>query len=107
MTNQQKDSTRKRLIALCEQGIVQVDKWMDRDTPATQQQLGICWAYLKAGCNFTIISEEEEFLYLTIFHPTFRTIESQHPGEPEELESTDFYIPTERKIKECKGRDWY
>ena len=106
MDSQQKDNTRKRLITLCERGIVQVDKWMDRDTPATQEQLGICWAYLNAGCDFRITSEEE-CIYLTIFHPTFRTIESQHPEEPEELEFSDFYIPTEQKIKQCKGQDWY
>lgn len=94
---------RERLIALCEQGIVQVDKWMNRDTPVAQEQLGICWAYLKAGCNFRITSEEE-CIFLTIFHPTFTTIES---GESEELGSTDFYIPTEQKIKQCKGKDWY
>jgi hypothetical protein len=30
--------TREELLSLCEQGVVPVQKWRDRDTPSAQEQ---------------------------------------------------------------------
>jgi hypothetical protein len=101
-----KRPSREELITLCEKAVVSVEKWENRDTPAAQEQIGICWAYLKAGCEFEVIESDAFYHQISIFHPTFHTIESQQPMEPMELEETSFYVPTQQRIESSEG-DWY
>ncbi len=98
--------TREELISLCEKGIIPVEKWRNRDTPEAQAQLGICWAYLKAGCEFNV-DIGIYFIILNIFHPTFSTIERQEPLGGPELEETSFYVPTQRQLDRKNGGDWH
>lgn len=99
-------ASREELIALCEKAIIPLNKWRNRDTPEGQAQLGICWAYLKAGCDFKA-DEGIYFVILNIFHPTFNTIERQEGLGGPELEESSFYIPTQRQLDRKKGGDWH
>ena len=97
--------SREDLILLCERGIVPVEKWKKRDTPAALEQLAICWAYLKAGCDYEVTDFNNSFHDISIFHPTFHTIETQELLTPVELEESTFYIPTQQRL-ENKSGDW-
>lgn len=97
--------SREELIALCERAIIPVTDWRNRDTPAALEQLGICWAYLKSGCEYKA-DYGMFFVILNIFRPTFNTIERQEPLGGPELEEASFYIPTQRQLDRKKGGDW-
>lgn len=104
------DYSREELISLCERAIVPVEKWSDRDSDSAHQNIGQAWAYLKAGCEFRISTEErlttdEETIWLYFKVPTFQYFEYGDEGEgyPEE----HCYIPTEKRLQERAGEDWY
>lgn len=99
MTNQQKDNLRDRLIALCENGIVPVEEW-NNDSGEAQEQLGVCWALLKAGCKFEVIQEMDSEINLLIYYPDFFEIKTRD-------DSRYFYLPTEKRLSKCTGTDWY
>ena len=94
---------RETLIAICEAGWVRQDKWNDRDSCASQRQLGEAYALLKAGCDFVIADDitYPETIYIKILMEGF----SFH--EDGEKEVDVFYLPTMKRIEEAKGNDWY
>ena len=99
--------TRENLIQLCERGIVNHVDWSNRDSSSAQMQLGKCWALLKAGCSFDIrtsgsCATDEHTIWLDIRFPGFGYFESSESYE-EEL----FYIPTELRLTNSNGGDWY
>lgn len=100
MTNQKKDNSRKRLITLCKKGIVPVGNWEDSDSHKAQEQLGVCWVLLNAGCEFKITQETNNEINLLIHYPVFGNIEVGR-------NSHFFYIPTEQKLSKRAGIDWY
>jgi hypothetical protein len=101
--------SRGDLIKICERAIVPVDKWRNRDTPSSQRSLGICLVMLKAGCRFKVIydggvcSTDEFTIWLEIGWPSFHTFEYGSGYE----NSGTFYLPTQKRLDECKGGDWY
>lgn len=97
--------TRKELIRLCENSIVKENKWHDRDSEKAQIQIGEAWALLKAGCMYREVSKNSHTLDIEVFSNGFRWFESG--GEEDCKESRTFYIPTEERLKESKGGDWY
>lgn len=100
MGGQQKDNSRKRLIVLCKKGIVPVEKWESNDSRKAQEQLGVCWALLNAGCEFKITQEVDDEINLLIYYPVFGNIEVA-------TDSHFFYLPTEQKLCKSAGADWY
>jgi hypothetical protein len=102
--------SREELISICEQAIVPETEWRNRDTPHSQERVGICWALLKAGCEFEIASHggqcstDERTIWLTVKHMTFASFEYGRYGNDEyEI----FYLPTPERLKQREGRDWY
>lgn len=95
--------TREKLIELCDRAIVPVSKWHNRDTPNAQIQVGKCLTLLKAGCEFEIEEVDDCAIWLFVFYPTFHTFES----DSDYLEKDAFYVPTDRRLKQTEGRDWY
>lgn len=95
--------TRENLIALCEQGIVPVEKWVNEFMPGAQQQLSHCCSLLKAGCSFEASTQGiDDYYYVQVTCPTFETITEKKPWT-----RSGFYIPTETRLKASKGGDWY
>ena len=102
--------TRDDLIRLCEQAIVPHDKWRNRDSPSTQEGIGKAWAFLRAGCDFHILTDEdnefcvtdERTIWVEITHDHFGTFD--WGGEPDRER---FYLPTEERLRARAGRDWY
>jgi hypothetical protein len=99
--------TRQELISLCEQGIIPVEKWANNDTTAAQLQLGSCWLSLKAGCKFEIKNIGIYLITLIVFYPIFCTNENGESLNSSELAEGSFVIPTQRRLDEKKGEDWY
>lgn len=95
--------SREQLIEICEQSIVPVKKWGNRDTPNVQQKVGVCWALLKSGCSFQIDKTTTETIWLSIETPTFNTFEYGEGNEDVET----FYLPTPRRLESRQDRDWY
>jgi hypothetical protein len=107
--------SREKLIEICEKSIVPLALWGDRDTPSAQERIGLCWALLKAGCHFSILVKpenkgdrcvtDERTIWLRIRWPSFLDIECGEEGDCSNEEV--FYLPTEKRLKENKGDDWY
>lgn len=107
------DFTREELIAICERAIVPEAKWMNRDSPNAQQEVGRAWAFLKAGCSFRVCAAvngrpgncetDERTIWIEIDHRTFCSFE--YGGGHVETET--FYLPTPGRLQDRAGRDWY
>lgn len=103
---------REELIAICEAAVTNVEKWCNRDSPQSHEQLGLAWVLLKAGCDFHVhppsengggCFTDERTIWLTITWPSFSTFE--YGGGNENSET--FYLPTRKRLEDRKGRDWY
>jgi len=97
--------TAKKLIEICEQSVVPVSKWSNRDSPEAQKQIGEAWVYLKSGCKFRIRDDMgggEGTIWVEITHPNFGTFDWDG-GEEEET----FYLPTPERLASRSGGDWY
>ena len=94
---------REQLIVLCEKAIVTEDKWRNRDSCDAQLQIGEAWALLRAGCPFELRSEDitEHTVWIDITSKGFGYWENGN------LSTKCFYIPTEKRLKEANGGDWY
>ena len=106
--------TREELIRICEDAVVPLPQWRNRDTPGAQEQLGLCWVLLKAGCGFRVMTANnscsdspcitnDRTLWLEIEWPTFSTFEWGHGHEQDK----NFYLPTRQRLEDAKGGDWY
>lgn len=101
--------TRDDLIAICEHAIVSHDKWGDRDTCSAQEGIGKAWAFLRAGCDFTVITEGDDYcvtddrtIWIEITHDDFGVIDYDGPQAVD-----TFYLPTAARLVQAAGRDWY
>ena len=102
----QPELTREYLIDLCERSIVPVEKWYNRDTPHTQEKVGLAWVLLKSGCEWRAAKDpksDKNTIWIEIFHPDFRTFEEDRDYREKCL----FYLPTESRLERSKGGDWY
>ena len=115
---------RNEMIALCDQAVVPVDKWMDRDSCKAHQQIGQLRMLLKAGCNFEIMTKYTEkdsqmpemctsknTIWVRVFGPDFKWVEMHGiddvPEDYNKHEIDTFYLPTYSKVKAADGEDWY
>lgn len=101
------DYSREELLSICDRSFVDHDKWSDRDTAQMQRQLGECYVLLKDGCEFKILFDgnscntDEDTIWLEITFNGFSSFE----GGKQETET--YYLPTEKKLVEANGGDWY
>ena len=118
------DYTREDLITLCERAIVPEKWWMNRDTASMHINIGEAWALLKAGCDFTVITQEnaevlkggscvtdDDTIWLYIYATGFKWFEDIWAENDEERASSKdqylHYIPTAKRLDEVDGGDWY
>lgn len=100
--------TRDELVAICERAVVPHAMWRNRDTASAQEGVGKAWAFLRAGCDFHVITEgdlcvtDERTIWVEITHDNFGVIDW---GGPQETET--FYLPTSARLDATAGRDWY
>jgi hypothetical protein len=106
--------SREKLIEICEKSIVPWEKWSSCLTPPAQKKVGLCWNLLKAGCEFEILVKPKEVgdlavtnernIWLRIRWPSVVDV-GMKKGDcsNEEL----FYLPTEKRLIENEGGDWY
>ena len=99
---------REDLIKICEQAFVPEDKWRNRDSESAQCQLGECYALLKAGCDFEVVYDDdicetnEYTIWLYVYSKGF--IYFDYAGEKEQHH---YYLPTQKRLDEANGGDWY
>lgn len=119
--------TKKQLISICEDAIVQQEKWADRDSFSSQLQLGQALVLLKAECKFEIITRENADSYSTCYSDEdtiwikfwaknfkwFDILDGDTEEYPNGLSCFDngddlmFYLPTRKRLEKKKGKDWY
>lgn len=108
-----KEYTREDLIKICEQAFVPENKWHDRDSSSTQQQLGECYAFLKDGCEYEIREEDssKNAIVLDVYTKGFCWFESFEEPKDRTRDNKEkhiyFYLPTQERLDEANGGDWY
>lgn len=103
--------TRETLIELCERAIVPERSWCNRDSARAQTGVGECWALLKAGCDYEILTTgtlttDDRTIWIRFFPHGFSTKELGRE-EGREYDSETFYLPNEKRLDEADGKDWY
>ena len=98
--------TREDLIDLLEKAIVPEGKWSDRDSDSAQSQCGEALALLKCGCDFNLdpserLKPDSNIIWIEIHTKGFSYFEGG------DKESETYYIPTQKKLDEVNGGDWY
>lgn len=94
--------TREEFIALIDRATVPESEWNDRDSAGAQRQLGEGRALLLSGCEYTVEpGNEHDCWWLEI---TYRGFDYFEVGD---LSTDTFYIPTEKRLTEVNGKDWY
>lgn len=105
-----KKYTREDLLKICEQAFVNTDKWHDRDSYHSQCQLAQCYVLLKDNCDFKVIYEDEKHPYCQTDEHTI-WLEISATGfdwfEGGEMATETFYLPTQKRLDEVNGNDWY
>lgn len=110
------DYTRAELVAICEQAVVPVEKWRNRDSASAQQGVGLAWVLLRAGCEFHIHPNppagkrgcftDADTIWLDLDWPGFSAFEygrsDRHYWEDETV-----YLPTPESLARAAGDDWY
>lgn len=114
-----KKYSRKELIDICEQAIVQQKDWSDRDSASSHLGIGKCWALLKAGCEYEILftkdgkgcSTNEDTIWIQFYVHDFQWFEYGSESFDDKRGNADldyhFYLPTEEHLKKANGKDWY
>lgn len=110
--------SRKALIRLCDKGVVKQKRWRNRDSHGAQIQLATAGAMLKAGCKFNVLTPENNgglggcvttnaIIWIEIWAKDFAYFEG-HDDTPEGNKmDSKFYIPTQARLKQVDGLDWY
>lgn len=112
------DYTREELIKICERAFVPQHQWRNRDSASSQISLGSCYALLKAGCEFDVLttsdgngcSTDDQTIWLQFYVHDFCWFEAGfEEGESRGSKSYDyqFYIPTPERLAANKRKDWY
>lgn len=106
-TGKKMNYTRESLIDICERAIVAEKDWLNRDSSSATRQLGELWALLKSDCKFKVVTSgswktDDDTIVVEVQFSGFMSFEI---GEGHETET--FYLPTEKRLKEANGKDWY
>lgn len=104
--------SREELIDLCERAVIPEVKWSNRDSASSQMQIGKALQLLKCGCQYEVLFEEgknalctnDETVWIEVKYDGFKTFEY---GDGAGKERETFYIPTDKRLKETDGKDWY
>lgn len=111
-----KEYTREELIKICQKAFIAQEKWNNRDSASSQIALGSCYALLKAGCYFEIqytkdstgCSTDENTIWIQFWVHDFSWFEyNEDNAKGTKDHNYHFYLPTEKRLKERKGGDWY
>ena len=95
--------TRKYLIEMCEKSIVPYEKWRNRDSYFSHVTIGTLLVCLRAGCKFRIshkgtCATDERTIWVEIqYYNGFK-----HKNVWEMC-----YLPTQKRLDEVNGEDWY
>lgn len=103
--------TRDELIAICEQAVVPVDRWRNRDSASAQEGVGHAWALLKAGAEFQVITAgnlatTDRTIWIEVDWPGFMAFE-YGTSDRSNWDDATFYLPTPKRLAEADGKDWY
>ncbi len=106
--------TRKDLLRIIERSWLSEKKWKDRDSGKSQIQLGSLYALLKAGSKFKILYQKkkhglktnDDTIWIEVSYMGFTSFDWCDEEEGA-VDMDTFYLPTEKRLGEAKGKDWY
>ncbi|MDJ0702802.1 MAG: hypothetical protein QNJ46_05930 [Leptolyngbyaceae cyanobacterium MO_188.B28] len=110
------DYTRELLIRICEQAIVPMNKWKNRDSWSAQRGVGKAWVLLNAGVDFEVCvtedgegcSTNEKTIWLEFDGiKGFSAFENGWSEEEDFTETETIYLPTPESLERANGGDWY
>lgn len=111
--------SKEELIHICEQAIVDLSKWNNRDTPSSQISVGTAWALLKANCPFEVLYDkslnglctDKDTIWIRIWYPEFQHFDylAFDLNDRETMSCDSFYLPTKKRLEESGfgENDWY
>lgn len=106
--------TREDLLKICEQAFVPQELWRDRDSAESQMLLGKAYALLKAGCYFEVTYKgsscvtDERTIWVQFWVHDFMYFEGSDDNPNGNADyDYHFYLPTQKRLDEAKGGDWY
>ncbi len=115
----EKEYTREKLLEIIERSWLPEKKWENRDSGTAQIHLGSLYALLKAGCEFKILRKDEkaimhksnivtddETIWIEVKYKGFTSFDWCDEEEGA-VDKHTFYLPTEKRLDEAKGKDWY
>lgn len=97
---------REQLVDLCNKASVHYTKWRNRDSADAQRQVGELSALLKSNCPFEVVTEgswktDDQTIVVQVEFKGFIFFEEG------ELSKETFYLPTQKRLDEAAGGDWY
>lgn len=106
--------TRELLIELCEKAFVKQEDWKDRDSADAQAGIAMSLMLLKAGCKFEASGSEifTHTIDITFWVKDFTWWDVLDADEVEYPDGVNngkytYYIPTQYKLDQVAGKDWY
>lgn len=113
--------TREMLIDICEKAVVDTSKWDNRDSAQAQIGVGTAWALLKADCKFEVTYKpksdpcvtDDKTIWIQFFVTDFYWFDGMGHEErkkyPDGKPNHDyhFFLPTQKRLDENPGGDWY
>lgn len=101
------DYTREELLALCERAVVPEEHWSDRDSCHSQEGVGKAWAFLRAGVPYKVLTSgdcatNDRTVWVEFYPQDFISFE-----EGERVGRELIYLPTQARLDEAGGKDWY
>lgn len=113
--------TREKLIEICEKSFVNQSDWRNRDSAQSQMKLGEVLALLRCGCEFEIQTKkhnpdgvcvtDEMTIWIQFYVHDFGWFEGYEEdprgNKSGGYDNYHYYLPTEKRLKECNGKDWY
>jgi len=99
--------TREKLIEICGKSIVPQNQWFNRDSAGAQRQVGELFVLLQAGCDFEILTDglcatDEHTIWVEVEYKGFSYFDyGTSPSKD------TFYLPTEKRLQDRVGTDWY
>lgn len=96
---------REELIKICKDAKVLYNKWRDRDSFSSQQSVMMVRLLLESGCEFRIRTNktnatcvtDENTIWVDVYYDEWEDGERWHIH----------YLPTQKRLKEANGEDWY
>ena len=99
--------TRQQLIDLCREAKVLYNDWSNRDSFSAQQNVLMAGLLLESGCEFKVLTKENAEGSGCVTDDNTVWIEISYDDWEDGERWHTHYIPTQKRLNDNRGRDWY